>query len=131
MDDIYDFSEGTDSQKILKNEQVASVYTPLTILPTEGAGFIGSHVVEHLVLNYLTYNIVVLGRLDYCFAIESLSFVQDKTNFKFVRGDIYSKRLVSYLLRSEKIDTILHFAAAIHIDNSFHSSITFTGNTHS
>lgn len=103
-------------------------YIPKTILLTGGAGFIGSHVVEHLVLSYPEYKVVVLDKLDYCSSLENLLKVQDKPNFKFVRGDIRSKNLVDYLLRSEQVDTILHFAAATHVDNSFHSSITFTGN---
>ena len=121
-------SKDAQAEKAHRNGPTTAVYTPSTILLTGGAGFIGSHVVEHLVHTYSSYKIVVLDKLDYCSAIENLSSVQDKKNFKFVRGDIRSKNLVDYLLRSEEVDTILHFAAATHVDNSFHSSITFTGN---
>jgi len=33
---------------------------------------------------------------------------------------------VTYILRKEKIDTIMHFAAQTHVDNSFGNSIAFT-----
>ena len=33
---------------------------------------------------------------------------------------------VNYLLLSERIDTVLHFAAETHVDNSFGSSLEFT-----
>eukprot|EP00180_Rhodochaete_pulchella_P001084 Plantae.Rhodophyta-Rhodochaete_pulchella.ctg1900.p1 GENE.Plantae.Rhodophyta-Rhodochaete_pulchella.ctg1900~~Plantae.Rhodophyta-Rhodochaete_pulchella.ctg1900.p1 ORF type:complete len:348 (+),score=49.17 Plantae.Rhodophyta-Rhodochaete_pulchella.ctg1900:156-1199(+) len=103
-------------------------YTPCNILLTGGAGFIGSHVVIHLVRKYPEYRVVVLDKLDYCAAVDNLGPVAESPNFKFVRGDIRSKALLDYLLREEQIDTIMNFAASTHVDNSFQSSITFTAN---
>jgi UDP-glucose 4,6-dehydratase len=42
------------------------------------------------------------------------------------QGSITSADLVNYVLRVEKVDTIMHFAAQTHVDNSFGNSITFT-----
>lgn len=42
------------------------------------------------------------------------------------QGSIASADLVTYILRKEKIDTIMHFAAQTHVDNSFGNSIAFT-----
>eukprot|EP00186_Timspurckia_oligopyrenoides_P003492 CAMPEP_0182444464 /NCGR_PEP_ID=MMETSP1172-20130603/2906_1 /TAXON_ID=708627 /ORGANISM="Timspurckia oligopyrenoides, Strain CCMP3278" /LENGTH=344 /DNA_ID=CAMNT_0024640021 /DNA_START=206 /DNA_END=1237 /DNA_ORIENTATION=+ len=103
-------------------------YVPQNILLTGGAGFIGSCVAETLATKYPHYLIVVLDKLDYCSSQDNLSNVQTLKNFKFVRGDIRSKFLVDYLLRSENIDTILHFAASTHVDNSFQASVSFTTN---
>jgi dTDP-D-glucose 4,6-dehydratase len=36
--------------------------------------------------------------------------------------------LVSYVLQAEEIDTIMHFAAQTHVDNSFGNSFQFTQN---
>lgn len=36
--------------------------------------------------------------------------------------------LLGYLLEREQIDTVLHFAAATHVDNSFGNSLAFTLN---
>lgn len=36
----------------------------------------------------------------------------------FVQGDICSPDLVSYVMKSEKIDTVLHFAAQSHVGSS-------------
>jgi UDP-glucose 4,6-dehydratase len=47
-------------------------------------------------------------------------------NYKFIKGDIVTADLVAYVLREEKIDTILHFAAQTHVDNSFGNSFAFT-----
>ncbi|CAN8074241.1 unnamed protein product [Agarophyton chilense] len=103
-------------------------YSPRSILLTGGAGFIGSHVVELLVNRYPHYRVVVLDKLDYCAAEENVSPLFGKPNLRWCRGDIRSRCLVDYLLRSENVDTIMHFAASTHVDNSFHSSISFTSN---
>lgn len=47
---------------------------------------------------------------------------------QFVKGNICSSDLVTYVLREEQIDTIIHFAAQTHVDNSFGNSFTFTHN---
>jgi UDP-glucose 4,6-dehydratase len=91
------------------------------------AGFIASHVVILLCKKYPQYNIVVYDKLDYCSCLENIEELKaEVTNFKFVKGDIASPDLVSYVLKEEKIDTIMHFAAQTHVDNSFGNSFTFT-----
>jgi UDP-glucose 4,6-dehydratase len=54
--------------------------------------------------------------------------IKDYPNYKFVKGNICSSDLVSYVLKAEKIDTIMHFAAQTHVDNSFGNSFQFTQN---
>lgn len=92
-----------------------SSYVPQTILVTGGAGFIASHVVIRLVNRYPQYKIVVLDKLDYCASLNNLSSVKDKPNFKFVKGDIQSMDLVSFVLTTESVDTVMHFAAQVPI----------------
>ena len=43
-----------------------------------------------------------------------------------MKGSITSPDLVNYVLRVEKVDTIMHFAAQTHVDNSFGNSFSFT-----
>lgn len=54
--------------------------------------------------------------------------IKDYPNYKFIKGNICSSDLVSYVLNAEKIDTIMHFAAQTHVDNSFGNSFQFTQN---
>lgn len=103
-------------------------YTPKNILITGAAGFIASHVANRLVRKYPQYKIVVLDKLDYCSNLKNLLPSKSSPNFKFVRGDIASADLVNYLLITEGIDTIMHFAAQTHVDNSFGNSFEFTKN---
>jgi UDP-glucose 4,6-dehydratase len=63
-----------------------------------------------------------------CSCIENCDEVKDLPNYKFVCGNICSPELVKYVLETEKIDTIMHFAAQTHVDNSFGNSFQFTQN---
>lgn len=105
-----------------------ATYTPKNILITGAAGFIASHVANRLIRNYPEYKIVVLDKLDYCSNLKNLLPSKSSPNFKFVKGDIGSADLVNYLLITECIDTIMHFAAQTHVDNSFGNSFEFTKN---
>jgi len=101
-------------------------YIPTSILLTGGAGFIGSHAAILLAKKYPQYKVVVYDKLDYCSCLANLSELEPLPNFKFVKGDVSSPDLVSYVLKEEKIDTIMHFAAQTHVDNSFGNSFNFT-----
>ena len=77
---------------------------------------------------YPKYKILNFDRLDYCSCLANLEEVASLPNYKFVKGDICSADLVNYVLETEKIDTIMHFAAQTHVDNSFGNSFQFTRN---
>jgi len=101
-------------------------YTPKNIFLTGGAGFIASHVAILLCKRYPQYKVVVYDKIDYCSCLENLKEIQALPNFKFVKGDISSHDLVTYTFKEEQIDTIMHFAAQTHVDNSFGNSFAFT-----
>ena len=103
-------------------------YKPKSILITGGAGFIGSHVTARLVKMYGCYKVVVLDKLDYCATLNNLKSIWNNLNFKFIQGDILSPDLLMYVLETEEIDTVMHFAAQTHVDNSFGNSLAFTMN---
>lgn len=106
----------------------APYYQPRNLLITGAAGFIASHVTNRLIKNYPGYKIVALDKLDYCSNLKNLAPCRSSPNFKFVKGDIASADLVNHLLIAEDIDTIMHFAAQTHVDNSFGNSFEFTTN---
>ena len=92
--------------------------TPRRILITGGAGFIGSNFVHHWSKSYPDDRIVVLDALTYAGNRDTLASLEDKSNFKFVQGDICDRQLVDKLLAIEDIDTVAHFAAESHVDRS-------------
>lgn len=96
------------------------MYTPKNILITGGAGFIGRAVANFLYTKY-NYNIIVVDILDYCSTLYNLN-----KNILFIRADICNKELMNTIVSNFKIDTIMHFAAQTHVDNSFNSSLEFT-----
>jgi UDP-glucose 4,6-dehydratase len=63
-----------------------------------------------------------------CSCIENLDDIKHYPNYKFVKGNICSSELVNYVFAEEKIDTVMHFAAQTHVDNSFGNSFQFTQN---
>lgn len=104
------------------------MYTPKNILVTGGCGFIGSHLVRKLVKDYSKYNIVCIDKLDMCSSKKHLEELNNYPNYKFVKGDICSSDLISYILYNENIDTVFHVAAQSHVDTSFGNSLSFTRN---
>lgn len=109
-------------------QPVEGDYSPKTIMVTGGAGFIASHVVLLLVKKYPQFKIINFDRLDYCSCLANLDEIKDYPNYKFIKGNICSSDLVNFVLDSEKVDTIMHFAAQTHVDNSFGNSFQFTQN---
>jgi dTDP-glucose 4,6-dehydratase len=68
---------------------------------------------------------VNIDRLDYC---ANETNVTRTNNYIFVKGDIKDSELVLLLLEKYHIDTVVHFAAQSHVDNSFEEwrSLDFT-----
>jgi dTDP-glucose 4,6-dehydratase len=101
-------------------------YVPKCVLITGGAGFICSHVCNHLATAYPDARFVCLDCLDYCANMKNLAPALGQPNFKFVKGSILNVELVSYLMESFEVDAIMHFAAQSHVDRSFGNSLEFT-----
>jgi len=95
------------------------------ILLTGGAGFIGSHLVQHLVNKYPSYTIINLDKLTYAGNLENLRDIEGKPNYGFVKGDICDAELLSQILEKYKIDGIIHLAAESHVDRSILNPMEF------
>ncbi|SHO33225.1 dTDPD-glucose 4,6-dehydratase [Cedratvirus A11] len=100
----------------------------MRILVTGGCGFIASHVIVHLHKTYPDYYIVNLDKLDYCSSLHQFKTFSGSASYKFIQGNILSMDLLKHIFREEKIDTVMHFAAHTHVDNSFDNSLDFTMN---
>ncbi len=95
------------------------------ILITGGAGFIGSHVVRRFVSNYPNYQIVNLDKLTYAGNLLNLKDVENKPNYRFVKGDIVDAAFIDELFAREKFDAVIHLAAESHVDRSITSPLDF------
>ena len=104
------------------------MYQPKNILITGAAGFIGAAFTVYLGLKYPHLNIIGLDKLSYCSNLKNLAALVDKTNFKFIQGDITEIYHMQAIFKEHQIDTVIHFAAYSHVDHSFGNSIVFTRN---
>ncbi|KAJ3111762.1 hypothetical protein HDU96_005352, partial [Phlyctochytrium bullatum] len=87
-----------------------------------------SHVTAKLLSAHPEYFVVVLDKLDYCSSLKNLASAADNPNYKFIKGDVTSPDFVNFVMKEYKIDTVFHFAAQSHVDNSFGNSFEFTKN---
>ena len=90
----------------------------MKILVTGGAGFIGGNFVHHMVKKYPEHTVINLDLLTYAGNLETLKPVEDKPNYKFVRGDIADRRFIMDLFEKERPDVVVNFAAESHVDRS-------------
>ena len=90
----------------------------MKILVTGGAGFIGGNFVHYMVNKYPEDMIVNLDLLTYAGNLETLKPVEDKPNYRFVRGDIADREFIFKLFEEEKFDVVINFAAESHVDRS-------------
>ncbi|PIS23116.1 dTDP-glucose 4,6-dehydratase [candidate division WWE3 bacterium CG08_land_8_20_14_0_20_40_13] len=95
----------------------------MNLLVTGGCGFIGSNFIYLWCKNHPEDRIVNLDKLTYCGNLENLKSVEDNPNYKFVKGDICDRNLVSKLMVG--IDIVVHFAAESHVDRSIEDSTPF------
>jgi len=92
----------------------------MKILVTGGAGYIGSHIVEQLISK--KNSVVILDNL--------------KTGYKklinkkavFIKGDIKNKNLINKIIKKFHIETIIHLAAYLNINESQKNKIKYKKN---
>ncbi|MBC7913891.1 MAG: dTDP-glucose 4,6-dehydratase [Pyrinomonadaceae bacterium] len=95
------------------------------ILITGGAGFIGSHVVRRFVNTYPDYQIINLDKLTYAGNLANLKDVENKSNYRFIKGDIVDADFINTLFNQENFQAVIHLAAESHVDRSISSPIDF------
>ncbi|MFH1029796.1 MAG: dTDP-glucose 4,6-dehydratase [bacterium] len=109
----------------------------MRLLITGGAGFIGSNFIRYMLEKYPDYEIVNLDKLTYAGNLKNLRDVDEKYGakpipnpacagrpplkgegnkgrYKFVKGDIGDLERNKKLLKDEKIDVVVNFAAESH-----------------
>ena len=102
----------------------------MRVIVTGGCGFIGHHVVEHI-LRKTNWEIIVLDKLNYAsFGYERL---KDNGAYQSPRVKIFCYDItqeISVGLKKEigSIDYIIHMAAETHVDNSISDPVPFIQN---
>ena len=95
----------------------------MRILITGCAGFIGS-AASRFFSKEDNHQILGIDNLSYASNLKSISSIIDQENFVFKKFDIRDKDLFS-LIKDFEPETILHFAAESHVDNSIEAPDIF------
>lgn len=83
---------------------------------TGGAGFIGSNFIHYLLSRYKDIEVVNLDKLTYAGNLDNLKDVADDPRYRFVKGDICDRKIVSEVISG--CELVVHFAAETHVDRS-------------
>lgn len=98
--------------------------SPMRILITGGAGFIGSALTRHL-LTESDHEVLVFDKLTYAGTLSALAPVSGSRRFHFVKGDICDREAVTKSLREFSPDIVAHLAAESHVDRSIDGPAAF------
>jgi dTDP-glucose 4,6-dehydratase len=94
----------------------------MKLLVTGGAGFIGSNFVRYIYKERLDWHITVFDKLTYAGNLTNLEGL-DESRYSFIKGDICDEAAINAAI--ENCDTVVHFAAESHNDNSLDSPWPF------
>lgn len=87
------------------------------VLVTGGAGFVGSHLVHHL-LREQPGRVVVLDSLTVAANVADLADLDADGRYDFVRGDIRDRDLLRSLFAEHGFDAVVNLAAESYVDRS-------------
>ena len=98
----------------------------MNLLVTGGCGFIGSHFINYINPGLIN-RLVNFDALYYCADKENIKKeIRTDDRYYFVKGNLCSADLVSYILKEHHITHVVHFAAQSHVQNSFDESLQYT-----
>lgn len=97
------------------------------LLVTGGCGFIGSNFINYYFYNNIDVNIINLDAMYYCANELNINEeIRNSDRYHLIKGNLCSIDLLNHILDNYKIDTVIHFAAQSHVQNSFEDSLKYT-----
>ena len=97
------------------------------LLITGGCGFIGSNFINYFYNKHKDINIINLDAMYYCANENNISEeIRKSDRYHLIKGNLCSIDLLNHILAIYNIDTVVHFAAQSHVENSFEDSLKYT-----
>lgn len=97
------------------------------LLITGGCGFIGSNFINYFYNKHEDINIINLDAMYYCASENNISEeIRKSDRYHLIKGNLCSIDLLNHILVIYQIDTVVHFAAQSHVENSFEDSLKYT-----
>ena len=99
----------------------------MNLLVTGCCGFIGSNFVNFYFKENPNVKIVNLDALYYCASEDNIEEnIRESDRYRIIKGNLCSFDLISNILEIYNIDTVIHFAAQSHVQNSFDNALQYT-----
>jgi len=96
----------------------------MKLLVTGGCGFIGSHFIRLILARRKSWRVLNLDCITYAGRGRNLADLKGNRLYRFLRVDIGSSRAAE-IIRRERPDAIVNFAAESHVDRSVHDASVF------
>jgi len=99
-------------------------HTPKNVLITGGCGFIGSNFINYIFDRWSTARIINIDKLAIGASSDNVvEQIRDSKRYNFVHGNLLDIPLIQQILIDNQIDTVIHFAAITHVDESYDNRI--------
>ena len=95
----------------------------MKLIVTGGYGFIGSHLIKHLIGK--SHNVINIDSKSYSSMPETLSNYKNNKLLKNIKLDINNQKKLREIFNDFNPDSIIHLAAESHVDNSIKSPKVF------
>ena len=97
----------------------------MRVIVTGGAGFIGSALVRHLVLERGAEAVLVVDKLTYAGDRRSLRDCEGRLGFAFLQADICEAERMRGVFAEFRPEAVMHLAAESHVDRSIAGAAPF------
>jgi len=97
----------------------------MRVIVTGGAGFIGSALARHLVLERGAEAVLVVDKLTYAGDRRSLRGCEGRPGFAFLRADVCDLGRMRAAMAEFRPDAVVHLAAESHVDRSIAGAAPF------
>ncbi len=99
----------------------------LNLLVTGGCGFIGSNFINYMFETDCNINIINIDAMYYCASETNIKEIFRNSNkYKLEKGNLCNFDFIKRVLETYNIDTVIHFAAQSHVQNSFTDSLQYS-----